>query len=459
MLSNFYSQYPFSNAHEMDLDWLIRTVKRNEKIVDDFTIFNTISWAGEWDASKSYVKWCVVQDNTGNGYISIQPVPTNVPLTNTDYWVQVANYMALYTAFNTRISDLENTVGDNTQGLVKDVDDIQTDITNINDNIDDIEDDINTLFNPVRRYIVISDSYGLGRGGATGWTELLEGFLNAGTDNWYTWSEGSMGVYHVGDNGHNAEGLLTAHAGDITSPETITDIVFGLGINDETDTAANIEAAFRSLIAYCNTTYPKAKVWFGHIGNRYGKTVAETYTYIDHLRLYEQLSSELSVSYITGVEYIMHNRSLCQADNVHPTTEGATQIAKYVNGALHGMVGTYTASRVSTLTAGGNTVSCPQLINGPMSSIYIPAVYNSSTMTFSGSTPITFGTFTNWLIDFNSLACTTAKIYSNDNTAPECCTVLINDNTLYIAFPSPGSKTVAGVQLNHITLTVPTLWC
>lgn len=447
--------YPYSDSHELNLDWLIKTVKKCEKIVDDFTVFNKIVWSGTWDASKSYTAWNIVQDNDGNGYVSIQAVPANVNLTNTDYWVLVAEYDALYAAFNQRILDVESDI----TTIQGDITNIQGDITNIQGDITNINADIDKLENPTRRYIVISDSYGLGRGGATGWTSILEGYLNAGADNWYTWSEGSMGVYHVGDNGHNAEGLLTAHANDITSPETITDIVFGLGINDESDTAANIDTAFRSLIAYCNTTYPKAKVWFGHIGNRYGKTVSETYTYIDHLRLFEQDSSELGVSYITGVEYIMHNRSLCQADDVHPTTEGATQIAKYVNGALHGMVGTYTASRVATLTAGGNTVNCPQMINGPVSTVQVPAINNTGAFTFSGGTAVSFGTFSNWLIDFNSYAETAVNIFSSDTNAPTSVTALINDNTLYIKHTISGSLTVTGIQLDGFCLTVPTLWC
>lgn len=107
MSGNFFDKYPYTDFHELNLDWILNKVKETDKKVDDFTVFNTLTWAGEWDASKSYVKWSIVQDQDGNGYISVQPVPKNVPLTDENYWVQVAKYQALYTAFDQRLHALE----------------------------------------------------------------------------------------------------------------------------------------------------------------------------------------------------------------------------------------------------------------------------------------------------------------------------------------------------------------
>lgn len=108
MSENFFDKYPYTDFHELNLDWIIKTVKDTEKKVDDFTVFNTLTWAGKWDASKSYVRWSIVQDPDGNGYISIHPVPPNVPIDNSDYWTEVAKYKDLYSAFNDRINDAQN---------------------------------------------------------------------------------------------------------------------------------------------------------------------------------------------------------------------------------------------------------------------------------------------------------------------------------------------------------------
>lgn len=110
MSGNFIDKYPYTDFHELNLDWIIKTVKESEKKIDDFTVFNAITWAGNWSAAKSYVKWSVVQDQDGNGYLSLQPVPTNVPLTNKNYWTQIAKYDVLYAAFEQRISSLETSV-------------------------------------------------------------------------------------------------------------------------------------------------------------------------------------------------------------------------------------------------------------------------------------------------------------------------------------------------------------
>ena len=101
-------EYPYTNLHELNLDWIISTIKRVEGEVDDFVAYNKITFAGTWDASKSYAAWNVVEDNSGNGYVSQKAVPPNVNLNDTDYWIPIASYNALYTAFDSRITTLEN---------------------------------------------------------------------------------------------------------------------------------------------------------------------------------------------------------------------------------------------------------------------------------------------------------------------------------------------------------------
>lgn len=100
--------YPYTNFHDLNLDWIIKTIKTVTKEIDDFVAYNKITFAGTWDASKSYPAWSIVEDMSGNGFLSLQAVPVSVPLSNTEYWQEVSSYNALYSAFDSRITALEN---------------------------------------------------------------------------------------------------------------------------------------------------------------------------------------------------------------------------------------------------------------------------------------------------------------------------------------------------------------
>lgn len=102
-----FDKYPYTNIHELNLDWIIRKIRYVEDVVDDFVAFNKVTFRGQWDGSP-YPAWSVVDDGLGNGFLSLKAVPANVPLSDPEYWQQVASYSTIYSAFNSRISALES---------------------------------------------------------------------------------------------------------------------------------------------------------------------------------------------------------------------------------------------------------------------------------------------------------------------------------------------------------------
>ena len=92
LLTQFMNKYAYTDFHELNADWMIRTMMELINQVENFVSLNAIKYADpiQWDITKQYEKNTVVIDPlTGTAYISTHPVPMGVALTNTDYWTVV----------------------------------------------------------------------------------------------------------------------------------------------------------------------------------------------------------------------------------------------------------------------------------------------------------------------------------------------------------------------------------
>lgn len=93
---SFFEQFPYTNFHELNLDWIIRTLKELDGSLTDFVKLNTIKYANpiEHDITRSYeTNTVVVDSHSGNAYISVKPVPNGVSIDNTEYWTEIFNYV------------------------------------------------------------------------------------------------------------------------------------------------------------------------------------------------------------------------------------------------------------------------------------------------------------------------------------------------------------------------------
>lgn len=104
---SFFNKYPYSDMHELNLDWLIAKMKELNIAFDEFKVINQITFSGAWDITKQYPAWTIVSDNN-IGYVSIQPVPAGVLLTDGNYWREVIDYTAQIAGLQQRVVDLEN---------------------------------------------------------------------------------------------------------------------------------------------------------------------------------------------------------------------------------------------------------------------------------------------------------------------------------------------------------------
>lgn len=83
---------PYTNFHDLNLDWIIKALTDIDRRLANFVSLNTIKYADpiKWDITSQYPQNTLVLDpQDGTAYLSVQPVPPGVQITNADYWTPV----------------------------------------------------------------------------------------------------------------------------------------------------------------------------------------------------------------------------------------------------------------------------------------------------------------------------------------------------------------------------------
>lgn len=102
----FNTRWPYTNFHELNLDWILETLKKQDVAIADFISLNSITYANplQWDITRQYPKNQVVLDTNGDGYLSVQPVPVGVEIDNADYWTKIGNFSELWSTVKLAIT-------------------------------------------------------------------------------------------------------------------------------------------------------------------------------------------------------------------------------------------------------------------------------------------------------------------------------------------------------------------
>ena len=392
---SIFHEYPYTDFHEMNLDYLLKEVRRLRKDVDEFTLINQITLCGLWDISKSYTIWSIVIDpETNDGYLAITNTPAGVQLSNTDYWMQISNYdermddiiAELDTLTNTTIPAIQNDVQDNADaidtinnttipgvqsGLQNEIDTInnttipgvQSDVQDNADAIDtinnttipaiqsDVQDNANaidTINNTTipgilnlitqgqdRHYIFIGDSYGAGYipGGSPvqPWIEKVADYMGLDADHYFSSALNGSGFYA----GTTFRTLLS-NVQITCDPEDITDIVVAGGLNDITaPTFSDVVSAINNFMTYAKSNYPNAKVWIFPVG--WSRDASERQKVLDRVHPAYLNSGFTGALPCTSAMWALHDYSLVAADGAHPNNAGQGAIAWYIACQLLGV--------------------------------------------------------------------------------------------------------------------------
>ena len=108
LLDLFGHKYPFTDFHELNLDWCITAVLQLQKAFEDFSAGNKLIFANplKHDLTKTYAKNTIVVDSvSGTAYLSLDSVPKGVQLDNADYWLPVFDFAGYVTRANQNFTD------------------------------------------------------------------------------------------------------------------------------------------------------------------------------------------------------------------------------------------------------------------------------------------------------------------------------------------------------------------
>lgn len=89
-----FENFPYTNFHELNASWLVKKMNELIEAMETFKATESLKFADPiiWDITTQYQKSTIVLDPTGNAYLSVQPVPAGVQLSDDEYWLEIFNF-------------------------------------------------------------------------------------------------------------------------------------------------------------------------------------------------------------------------------------------------------------------------------------------------------------------------------------------------------------------------------
>ena len=100
---------PYTNFHDLNLDWIMDELNEFNTKLTNFVSLATIKYANpiQWDITSQYEANTVVVDSNGNAYLSVQPVPSGVSLDRTEFWTKIGNFDELWADVKKAITPID----------------------------------------------------------------------------------------------------------------------------------------------------------------------------------------------------------------------------------------------------------------------------------------------------------------------------------------------------------------
>lgn len=295
--------FPYTNFHDLNLDWIIKTLREvNDKFDDAIASGVTIADPPEWQSGTAYDELTIVFSGS-NAYLSTQPVPTGIPLTNTDYWTPILDMSSLFDA----IAQLQNYVDTNYEKKTS-----------------------------TKRILFCGDSYVLWNN-----SRLFNKFVSLLPVDPSHITNVAISGSSFSNPGNNYITQIMNYTGDKTA---ITDIIIAGGINDALPAYGNYDRTYpnisaltgpmQSFIDYVHTHYPNATAHIAYIGG----CMADSEYYNDHppkaqemaFYAYTVEASGMGYNVLAGYNTIHMTPDFYYTDGLHPNVAGSDTIASTI---------------------------------------------------------------------------------------------------------------------------------
>ena len=299
----FWNKYPYTDFHELNLDMILKMIKELHQEWSEFKILNTITFDGEWNITKQYPAWCIVNTAGGTqGYISIKPVPAGVTINNTEYWQSIVDYTATIADLQARMIQCENDIAD-----------------------------INFRWR-APEVICIGDSF---LQQTENWGKYLKTRMGVANDKWHV-----SGVPAVGFYGDNFKNQLDAVIASLSDPDNVTHIIAIGGTNDvDAGTITSVNDGIQHFMDSAHAGCPNAKVYIGFVCTRFSSTYYQTDSVYNKslcYRYYERTCSVNDGIFIPHLTESLFTGGRLKSDWIHPTEEGAATLADIIYNAVNG---------------------------------------------------------------------------------------------------------------------------
>ena len=264
---------------------------------------------GIWDSTKSYEAITAVQYGAFT-YLSKQPVPAGVEITNTNYWILWADPNAQMEQLRQEVLDYVHDV-ENLESIIPSVDFNST--NTVKKYVDDTKTELTT-----HTFAVIGDSWSAGSVNGS-WVPELATEIGW---NYVNKAQNGMGFVYGSNTFINQ---LTALNNDTTIDNDSIDIiiVFG-GVNDWNHEHQTFDTPMKSAITnlynYAKTNFPKSKFVICGIN-----TYNDWTRHITFANEMQKFTEKLGCSFVNTVGWLQYDEHWT-SDPYHPTVEGYKKI-------------------------------------------------------------------------------------------------------------------------------------